>query len=71
VSQFGGPVFEMAQQYFWTKDEVMGRLEHLLDRSWSQIVARAKKDGVSNRTAAMAIGVERSLEGKRACGLFP
>jgi glutamate dehydrogenase (NAD(P)+) len=35
------------QQYFWTKDEVMGRLEHVLNRSWSQIVARAKKDGVS------------------------
>jgi hypothetical protein len=30
----------------------MGRLEHVLNRSWSQIVARAKKDGVSNRTAA-------------------
>ena len=58
------------QQYFWTKDEVMGRLEHVLNRCWSQIVARAKKDGVSNRAAAMAIGVERVLEGKRARGLF-
>jgi hypothetical protein len=27
-------------------------------------------DGVSSRTAAMAIGVERVLEGKRARGLF-
>ena len=39
----------------------MGRLGHVLNRSWSQIVTRAKKDGVSNRTAAMAIGVERAL----------
>jgi hypothetical protein len=25
----------------------MGRFEHVLNRSWSQIVAHAKKDGVS------------------------
>jgi glutamate dehydrogenase (NAD(P)+) len=28
------------QQYFWTKDEVMNRLEHVLNHSWSKIVAR-------------------------------
>ena len=59
------------QQYFWSKDEVMGRLEEVLSRSWSQVVTRAKKDEVTNRTAAMAIGVERVREGKLARGLFP
>src|SRR5271154_1742510 len=44
------------QQYFWSREEVMDRLERALDRSWSLVVARAKRDGVSNRTAAMAIG---------------
>jgi len=34
-------------------------------------VTRAKKDEVTNRTAAMAIGVERVREGKLARGLFP
>jgi glutamate dehydrogenase (NAD(P)+) len=59
------------QQYFWSKDEVMDRLERALERSWSQVVTRAKKDGVSYRTAAMAIGVERVRDAKLARGLFP
>jgi glutamate dehydrogenase (NAD(P)+) len=59
------------QQYFWSKDEVMDRLERALGRSWALVVARAKRDGVSNRTAAMAIGVERVRQAKQARGLFP
>jgi glutamate dehydrogenase (NAD(P)+) len=59
------------QQYFWSRDEVMDRLERALDRSWGMVVARAKRDGVSNRTAAMAIGVERVVKAKQARGLFP
>ena len=30
------------QQYFWSKDEVMNRLERALERSWHQVVTRAK-----------------------------
>ena len=59
------------QQYFWTKDEVMDRLERALDRSWTMVAARAERDGVSSRTAAMAIGVERVRKAKQARGLFP
>ncbi len=59
------------QQYFWSREEVMDRLERALDRSWSKVVERAEKDKVSTRTAAMAIGVERVREAKRSRGLFP
>ena len=59
------------QQYFWSRDEVMDRLERALDRSWGMVIARAKRDGVSNRTAAMAIGVERVVRAKQMRGLFP
>ena len=59
------------QQYFWRKDEVMSRLEDALDRSWAIVVQRAEQDGVSTRTAAMAIGVERVRQAKQARGLFP
>ncbi len=59
------------QQYFWSRDEVMDRLERALDRSWATVVARARRDGVANRTAAMAIGVERVMKAKQARGLFP
>ena len=59
------------QQYFWSKDEVMDRLERALDRSWTMVVNRAKREGVTNRVAAMAIGVERVVKAKQARGLFP
>ena len=59
------------QQYFWSKDEVMDRLERALDRCWAMVVSRARRDGVANRTAAMAIGVERVMKAKKARGLFP
>ena len=59
------------QQYFWSREEVMDRLERALDRSWNKMVERAEKDGVSTRTAAMAIGVERVRAAKLSRGLFP
>ncbi len=34
------------------------------------VVARAKRDGVANRTVAMAIGAERVMKAKQARGLF-
>jgi glutamate dehydrogenase (NAD(P)+) len=59
------------QQYFWSKKEVMSRLEQALERSWRNVVRRAETDGVSNRVAAMAIGVERVRNAKQMRGLFP
>ena len=59
------------QQYFWSKDEVMERLERALDRSWAQVVERARRDGIANRIAAQAIGVEKVRRAKVARGLFP
>jgi glutamate dehydrogenase (NAD(P)+) len=59
------------QQLFWSKDEVTDRPEWALDRSWTMVVNRARWDGVANRTAAMAIGVERVMKAKQGPGLFP
>ncbi|MDE3177643.1 MAG: Glu/Leu/Phe/Val dehydrogenase, partial [Pseudomonadota bacterium] len=59
------------QQYFWSREEVMDRLERALERSWNKVVDRATKDEVSTRTAAMAIGVERVRAAKVLRGLFP
>ncbi len=49
----------------------MSRLEQALERSWRNVVRRAERDGVSNRVAAMAIGVERVRNAKQMRGLFP
>jgi glutamate dehydrogenase (NAD(P)+) len=49
----------------------MSRLYHVLDRSFAQVLARATRDSVPHRTAAMAIGVEKVRNAKRVRGLFP
>ena len=59
------------QRLFWTETEVNSQLERLLSRSFHEVIARATQDGVSNRTAAMSIGVERVRNGKKVRGLFP
>jgi glutamate dehydrogenase (NAD(P)+) len=59
------------QQFFWEEDEVNARLRQILDRAFGQVTARAKRDGVAQRTAAMAIGVEKVYAAKQVRGLFP
>lgn len=59
------------QQLFWEEDEVNRRLTQVLDRAFGQVTARARRDGVAYRTAAMAIGVEKVQAAKRTRGLFP
>ena len=59
------------QQFFWTEDEVMERLYAALDRSWNAVRARARKDDISNRKAALAIGVQTVRRAKEMRGLFP
>jgi glutamate dehydrogenase (NAD(P)+) len=59
------------QQFFWGRAEVLDRLYRLLDDAFRRVLERAARDGVSHRTAAMAIGVARVWETKRTRGLFP
>jgi glutamate dehydrogenase (NAD(P)+) len=59
------------QRLFWTETEVNLRLEQLLDMAFAQVTKRAQAERVPNRTAAMAIGVEKVRAGKKLRGLFP
>ncbi|MFK3781622.1 Glu/Leu/Phe/Val dehydrogenase [Agrobacterium sp. NPDC089420] len=59
------------QRLFWEEEEVTRRTNIILDRAFNQVLERARVDGVSNRIAAMTIGVERVLDGKRRRGIFP
>jgi glutamate dehydrogenase (NAD(P)+) len=59
------------QQLFWEESEVTQREYQILDRAFDQMIARAKRDNVSHRTAAMAIGVEKVRAAKQVRGLFP
>ncbi|HEX5327490.1 MAG TPA: Glu/Leu/Phe/Val dehydrogenase [Acetobacteraceae bacterium] len=59
------------QQFFWDEAEVMGKLYHVLDRAFAAVMARAERDHVPHRTAAMAIGVQKVRSAKQVRGLFP
>jgi glutamate dehydrogenase (NAD(P)+) len=59
------------QQLFWEENEVNQRLTQLLDRAFQQMSARAAREQVGNRIAAMAIGVEKVFAAKQLRGLFP
>lgn len=59
------------QRLFWEEAEVFDRLYRILERSFQQVIARAKRDGISHRLAAMAIGVSVVQSAKRTRGLFP
>ena len=59
------------QRLLWTESEVNARLTLLLSRSFAEVVQRASRENISNRMAAMSIGVERVRSGKRLRGLFP
>jgi glutamate dehydrogenase (NAD(P)+) len=59
------------QQLFWEEQEVMRREYQILDCAFDEMTERAARDGVFNRTAAMALGVERVRGPKQTRGLFP
>jgi glutamate dehydrogenase (NAD(P)+) len=50
---------------------VVDRLYRLLDDVFRAVMERAHRDGISNRMAAMAIGVAKVWDAKRTRGLFP
>jgi glutamate dehydrogenase (NAD(P)+) len=59
------------QQFFWDENEVVRRQYQILDGAFERMVALARRDNVYNRTAAMAIGVQRVRGAKNTRGLFP
>jgi glutamate dehydrogenase (NAD(P)+) len=59
------------QRLVWSEEQVNGQLADLMDSAFDNVIKRAAKDGISNRLAASAIGVERVAAGKRLRGLFP
>jgi glutamate dehydrogenase (NAD(P)+) len=59
------------QQLFWDEAEVQSKLNQILDRSFFNVLSRARSEHISNRMAAMAIGVEKVWNAKKVRGLFP
>ena len=59
------------QRFFWDEAETMDRLKRILSPRLDLILERAKRENISHRTAALAIGVERVWKAKLERGLFP
>ncbi len=59
------------QSYFWTLEEVNSKLDQILVEAFRRSLARAEKDTLDLRTAALIEGVSRVAEAKLARGLFP
>jgi len=59
------------QQFFWDEAEVYERLDQALERSFQKVQRRAERDRISQRQAALAIGVEVVRQAKQTRGLFP
>lgn len=58
------------QQFFWEEEDVTRRFHQILDKALDQMTARAKREGISHRSAAMAIGIDKVRAAKKKRGLF-
>lgn len=59
------------QNFLWTDTEVIDRLCRILEGAFSSVIRRSKERGISHRSAALSIGIERVHAAKRLRGLFP
>jgi glutamate dehydrogenase (NAD(P)+) len=59
------------QNYMWTLDEINDRLQRVLCGAFARVVARAERDDLDMRTAALVEGISRVATAKLNRGLFP
>jgi glutamate dehydrogenase (NAD(P)+) len=59
------------QQLFWDREEVVRRLYRVMDSAFGRVMETVAREGVTHRTAAMAIGVKKVADAKQVRGLFP
>ncbi|MEC8530238.1 MAG: glutamate dehydrogenase, partial [Thermoproteota archaeon] len=59
------------QGYYWSFDEVAGKMESNIVRGLKDMHNLAKKHKIDNRRAAMALAVQRVLEAFEIKGIWP
>lgn len=59
------------QGYFWDIDEVNGRMESIMVRSFDHVAELARRNDIPMREAATMLAVERVAEATRIRGLYP
>jgi len=59
------------QNYFWSEAEIVARLRAIMNRSFSEVLDMAVREGTDLRTAALIKGISRVAEAKLARGIYP
>lgn len=59
------------QNFAWTLDDINSRLRHIMADAFHRVIARAERQSVSVRTAALIEGIDRVVSAKLVRGLYP
>jgi len=59
------------QAFFWSEEEVNGRLRQIMERAFLEVYSMATKKGWTMRQAATVLAVTRVAEAWRVRGLYP
>ena len=59
------------QSFFWSEEEINGRLERLMARAFGEVAAAAADKGADLRTAALIRAIERVAEAVMIRGIYP
>jgi glutamate dehydrogenase (NAD(P)+) len=59
------------QRFFWTEDEINGRLEQIMVRSFAAVQAKKDTQGCDYRTGAYLLAVARVAEAAQVRGIYP
>jgi glutamate dehydrogenase (NAD(P)+) len=59
------------QQFLWSEEQVNQKLKDLMVQAYHRVRERAKERNLSNRNAALSLGIEKIAKEKARRGLFP
>lgn len=59
------------QKYFWSENEIVGRLREIMTRAFDDVLSTATTESVDMRTAALIRGIRRVADAKLVRGIFP
>lgn len=59
------------QYFFWSEDEINGKLEQVMNRSFDEVMAIGEKYKVHNRIAAYLLAIDRVAKATMLRGIYP